>query len=112
MADLISKLRQLLRLKTGSKQRSARAGTAELPSLEQTVDGQVLEQLMRMLELTSEEEYSCEETFAVLDEYIDFVLEHEEAEILMPLVKRHLELCVDCREEFEVLLRALQRPPA
>jgi len=80
--------------------------------MEQVVNSQAVKQLMKMLELTSVEEYSCEETFALLDEYIDLALSCEEAEMLMPLVKRHLELCVDCQDEFEVLLRAIQGNPS
>jgi hypothetical protein len=112
MAKLISKLRQLVRLKGAFQQDMDSRDATDMPPLDQVMDDQVVKQLMRMIELTNEEEYSCEEAFAVLDEYIDLALHHQEASRLMPLVKRHLELCVDCQDEFEVLLRALQPDPA
>jgi len=32
----------------------------------------------------------------------------ENAVALMPLVKRHLDLCGDCKDEYEALLRVLK----
>lgn len=64
--------------------------------------------LMHRLETTLDNAYSCEEAFALLDEYVEMVADAEEAERLMPLVKNHLDLCPDCRDEFEVLLHILK----
>ena len=64
--------------------------------------------LMHRLETTLENAYSCDEAFALLDEYVELVANKEEAERLMPLVKNHLDLCPDCRDEFEILLHVLQ----
>lgn len=64
--------------------------------------------LMQRLETTMENVYSCDEAFALLDEYVELVANKEEAEQLMPLVKNHLDLCPDCRDEFEILLNILQ----
>lgn len=63
---------------------------------------------MRMIDTTCEKEYSCEETFALLDEYIELSLVNKEAAALMPLVKHHIGMCTDCREEFEALLLAIE----
>ena len=67
-----------------------------------------LVELMQRLETTMENVYSCDEAFALLDEYVEMVANKEEAEQLMPLVKNHLDLCPDCRDEFEVLLHILE----
>ncbi|MCA9918069.1 MAG: zf-HC2 domain-containing protein [Anaerolineales bacterium] len=64
--------------------------------------------LMQRLEYTMENAYSCEEAFALLDEYVELVASHEEARRLMPLVQNHLDMCPDCRDEFEILLHVLK----
>ena len=67
-----------------------------------------LTRLMDLIERTNEGEYSCEETFDLLDEYVELVANHKDAEAMMPLVKGHLEQCVDCTERFEALLKVLE----
>ena len=64
--------------------------------------------LMERLEKTMEDAYSCEEAFALLDEYVELVASDEEAKRLMPLVKNHLDMCPDCQDEFEILLHVLK----
>lgn len=64
--------------------------------------------LMHRLETTLDNAYSCEEAFALLDEYVELVANTAEAERVMPLVKNHLDLCPDCRDEFEILLHILK----
>lgn len=82
---------------------SANSQTAN-PSLSQTH----LVDLMQRLEYTLEDAYSCEEAFALLDEYVELVASDEEARRLMPLVENHLDMCPDCRDEFEILLHVLK----
>jgi hypothetical protein len=90
------------------------AGRSQPPSPEPlsgesfVVDEQFVRRLMQRLEETRENEYSCEETFALLDEYVELANSREEAAVLMPLVQHHIDACPDCRERFEVLLRILQ----
>jgi hypothetical protein len=64
--------------------------------------------LMHRLEQTMDNAYSCEEVFALLDEYVELVATDEEAKLLMPLVKNHLEMCPDCHNKFEILLHVLK----
>ena len=71
-----------------------------------------LVELMHRLETTLDHAYSCEEAFALLDEYVEMVANTEEAERLMPLVKNHLDMCPDCRDEFEILLHILKTADA
>jgi hypothetical protein len=73
-----------------------------------TLNTEIVKKLMQKLENTREEEYSCEETFTLLDEFVELMACNEEAAALMPLVQHHLEECPDCRDEFEILLRILQ----
>jgi hypothetical protein len=73
-----------------------------------TLNTEIVKKLMQKLENTREEEYSCEETFTLLDEFVELLACNEEAAALMPLVQHHLEECPDCRDEFEILLRILQ----
>jgi hypothetical protein len=73
-----------------------------------SLNQEALVDLMRRLEKTMENAYSCEEVFALLDEYVELVTDDEEAKRLMPLVENHLDICPDCKDEFEVLLHILQ----
>ena len=64
--------------------------------------------LLRALAMTKEHEISCDEVFAVLDQFVEAVSRGENVLIFMPLVRQHLDMCPDCREEYETLLRMLQ----
>lgn len=64
--------------------------------------------LIRSLANTEEHEISCDDVFAVLDQFTEAVLRGENPLIFMPLVRQHLDMCPDCREEYETLLRMLQ----
>ena len=65
-----------------------------------------------MVEKTQDVEFSCEDVYRLLDQYTETVNRGEDAQKLMPLVEHHIEICPDCREEFEALLRILQASPA
>jgi len=70
-------------------------------------DVQRLKSMVEMIDHTHEQEIACDEAFHLLDEFTDAVLRGEDTAELMPLVKHHLTLCMDCREEYEVLLKSL-----
>ena len=70
------------------------------------------QKLIQMVEITQEIEFSCDDVYQILDQYTEMVYRGENAEKLMPLVEHHIEICPDCREEFEALLRILQASPA
>ncbi len=57
-------------------------------------------------------EYACDEVQQLLDQFAERVLQGENGASWMALVRRHLELCPDCREEFEALLRILKAKAA
>ena len=53
---------------------------------------------------TQEVELACASTFDLLDEYADLVAGGQDADDALPLVKHHMEMCPDCRNEYETLL--------
>jgi hypothetical protein len=64
--------------------------------------------LVGMIEKTHDVEIDCSQVYRLLDQYTEMVLRGEDPGQLMPLVKQHLELCMDCGEEYEVLLKILE----
>lgn len=67
----------------------------------------MMTQLMDMLEKTNVEEYSCDEVYDLVDQYAELMAKGEDAAHMMPLIKHHLDMCIDCREEYESLLSIL-----
>ena len=61
-----------------------------------------------MVEQTEAGELSCDEAFELLDQYVDLVVQKENAAELLPLVKKHLDRCRDCHEEYEALVRVIE----
>ncbi len=64
--------------------------------------------MLQSLARTEEHEISCDDVFAVLDEFVEAVKRGENVLLLMPLVRQHLDMCPDCQEEYETLLRMVQ----
>ena len=64
--------------------------------------------MLQALAMTEEQEICCDDVFAVLDEFVEAVHRGENVLLLMPLVRQHLDMCPNCREEYEALLRMLQ----
>lgn len=67
-----------------------------------------LGKLARALDMTREEELSCDECFKELDRFVEMELAGLNAAAAMPLVQDHLDKCGDCREEYEALLGVLR----
>ena len=104
MSKLLDSLRQYF-------QRQPEAGdvTSHVSvKVSESVDEDTVTTLMRRIEQTNEGEYSCEETFDLLDEYVELVADDQDVEVLMPLVKKHVDHCPDCGPQYEVLLDILQ----
>jgi len=68
--------------------------------------------MLTMVAQTQEQELGCDEVYALLDVFADRVSRGEDVATLMPLVHHHLQMCPDCREEFEALMRAVDAAPA
>jgi predicted transcriptional regulator len=70
-----------------------------------------LKKMIQMIESTQEIEFSCDEVYQLIDQYTEVVSKGGDSRELMPLVEQHINMCPDCREEFEALLRILQANP-
>jgi hypothetical protein len=64
---------------------------------------------LRVLEQVREEELSCKEIYAKLDEYVELEVRKEDAAHIMPLIREHLDLCPDCCDEYEALLDVVEK---
>ncbi|MCP4426876.1 MAG: zf-HC2 domain-containing protein [Chloroflexi bacterium] len=107
MTTFFDKLRKLIRLKTTPERETAVPPAPVSPPLTDPT----IQTLMQQVETTQENQYNCEATFALLDEYVETVMSKEDAATLMPLVERHLQACPKCNEHYEALLTILQTEP-
>ena len=64
---------------------------------------------LRVLEQVREDELSCTEINAKLDEYVELKVKEEDAAHIMPLIREHLDLCPECCEEYEALLDIVEK---
>ena len=72
------------------------------------LSSETIRKMMNSIRLTHENELTCGHCYDELDKFIEMKLDGLNAEEAMPLVKEHLERCAACREEYEILLKALQ----
>lgn len=93
------KFTQLLQRLFGAKQKK----TLSVKNKMQNEKSEKMQKVMAMLSNTQEVEMTCDEVFAVLDQFAEMAARGEDVSRLMPLVKHHLELCPDCQEEYRVL---------
>jgi len=77
------------------------------PGVVLPLDDPSIDRLLRLLCDTRDDELSCEEVFARLDEYVDCLVSHKQVTENAPLVEHHLALCADCRDELHALQQAL-----
>jgi hypothetical protein len=89
-----------VRLFSSKKQKPSTGETAASQS-------EKMQKMMAMLSVTREVELSCDEVFAMLDEFTEMAEQGENVALLMPLVQHHLDMCGDCREEYKVLANIL-----
>ncbi|RJP52485.1 MAG: hypothetical protein C4583_06600 [Anaerolineaceae bacterium] len=67
-----------------------------------------MQKVMAMLANTQEVELTCDEVFAVLDQFVEMAARGEDVSQLMPLIQQHLDMCEDCREEYKILESIVQ----
>lgn len=72
---------------------------------------EVIRKMMGQIAHTREVELACDEVLALMDQFAEMVMRGEDVAHLMPLVQHHLDMCADCREEYEALLRILRASP-
>lgn len=63
---------------------------------------------LRVLEEVRAEELTCDEIFSKLDEYVERQANKKDAAQLMPLIREHLDICPECCEEYETLLKVIE----
>lgn len=66
------------------------------------------EQMIQMIASTTEDEIDCGQAFELMHQYAELVSSGQDASVLLPAVHKHIEICLDCRQELEALLRAIQ----
>ncbi len=86
----------ILRIFGSKKQKTASVGMPAGQS-------EKMQKMMAMLSNTREVELTCDEVFALLDQFTELAAQGEDVAQLMPLVKQHLDMCEDCRDEYKVL---------
>ena len=69
-----------------------------------------MQMVLRSVSMTEEDEISCDDVFNLLDQFAEMIERGEDAAQLMPLVQKHLDLCPDCREEYESLTQMMNIP--
>jgi hypothetical protein len=71
-------------------------------------DRDILKALIGEIAETREVEIGCDECFEQLDRFVEMRLAGLDASQAMPLIQEHVEICGECREEFEALLASLR----
>jgi hypothetical protein len=69
---------------------------------------EIIKGMIEILTKTHDEELDCGETFELIDQFVEAKVRGENVDEIMPMVMRHLELCRDCFEEYEALLRVIE----
>lgn len=75
---------------------------------EPQLSDELVTRIMQRLVLTDDEELSCDEVFALVDEYAEATQRGEDVASLKPLIRHHLEMCRECDEEYQALVRILE----
>jgi hypothetical protein len=78
------------------------------PKTKSRGNGSMMGRFLRMVGNTDEVEISCDEVFELLDQYVELEARGEDVVHLLPMVKRHLDKCRDCHEEYEALARVFE----
>jgi len=93
------KLNQLLQRLFGARRKDSLSMKNEMLADK----SEKMQKVMAMLANTKEVELTCDEVFAVLDQFTEMAARGEDVSQLMPLIQQHLDMCEDCREEYKVL---------
>jgi predicted anti-sigma-YlaC factor YlaD len=72
------------------------------------LSSETIRNMMNAVKATRDQEMDCGHCHDELDRFIEMKISGLKAEEAMPLVKEHLDICPACREEYEVLLEALE----
>lgn len=78
-------------------------------SSSQNDETEKMQKVLAMLSNTQETELTCDEVYALLDQFAELAAQGQDVSQLMPLVKQHLDMCPDCQEEYKVLESIVQK---
>lgn len=67
-----------------------------------------LEELLRLVGLTNDNEMNCDQCLALVAEFAEYELAGKSAPEGLKMVEHHLSVCSECREEYEALQRVLR----
>ncbi|KXK13339.1 MAG: hypothetical protein UZ14_CFX002001755 [Chloroflexi bacterium OLB14] len=76
------------------------------PHLEMTDD--VVFKFIQVLEQARADELDCQGVYARLDEFVEHEVHGKDVEKIAPLIREHLDMCSDCYDEYEALLRVIE----
>lgn len=71
------------------------------------MSNQKINELLKMLALTREQEMTCDECFVQMSEFVEHRLSGKSIPESLQCIDDHLELCGECRDEFDSLKAAL-----
>lgn len=70
---------------------------------------EVVMRFLQVLEQVREEDMSCADMYARLDEFVETEVKGGvDAEKLTPLIHEHLDMCSECCDEYEALLNVVE----
>jgi uncharacterized protein YlaN (UPF0358 family) len=72
------------------------------------LEDEVVLKLLQVLEKVRAEDMSCDDFYALLDQFVEREVKSKDAEKIMPLIREHLDLCPPCCDEYEALLAVLE----
>ena len=75
---------------------------------QEKLQDEVVVKFLRVLENVRDEELSCGEMYARLDEFVEAEVKYKDVGKITPLIREHLDMCPDCCEEYEALLTVLE----
>lgn len=67
-----------------------------------------MKNVLEMVAHTQQREITCDEVHALIDQFAEMKMRGEDPTRFMPFIQQHLDMCPDCREEYEALLEALR----
>lgn len=71
---------------------------------------EMLEKLLQSIAATRPAEIDCDEWLTRVGRLIDIMQQDETVPADLAPVLQHIEVCPECREEFQMLLAALEKP--
>ena len=74
----------------------------------QPLQDEVVVRFFKLLEHIREEDMSCDDMYAQLDEFVEHEVKSQDAAKLMPLIQEHIDICPECCDEYQALLTVLE----